>query len=589
MHRAGHNKKTALLLIASSMLALAACNSGGGGGGSPAASAPPPVATPPPASPPPAGPPPVTMAQAFKFLNQATFGATETEARRLIGLGDSTTAYARWIDEQLALPATTQLSYVLAAFPNPIPTGFNIGSLNTQRQDIWFQNSVRGNDQLRQRVAWALSHIMVVSQVTLQNYPFGLADYYDMLARNAFGDYRRLVEDVTLHPMMGVYLSMLGNQKPNPQLNIRPDENYARELMQLFTVGLVELNADGTLKRDALQNPIPTYDQSIIEGFAHVYTGWKWACAQGSPSNCNFARTRATGANQIIPMQAFPEEHDTGAKKMLSYSGAVRTQIPAGQTPAQDLKDALDNIVGHPNVGPFISKQLIQKLVTSNPSPQYVARVVQVFEDDGTGRRGNLGAVVKAILLDPDARSEVTGSAAAIAGKTKEPLLRITQLWRAYGGAAQSGKFVNINAQNNFGQGPLTASSVFNFYSPFFAPPGEIADQDLVAPELQIATEYQNTVVTNYIYTQVFVRNSRSGVTNPDSVVIDIESDIAVAGDPAALVTRIANRLLAGQISPTLRAQAEGAVGRVAATNPAQRVAEALWLIASSPEFAVQR
>jgi hypothetical protein len=197
--------------------------------------------------------------------------------------------------------------------------------------------------------------------------------------------------------------------------------------------------------------------------------------------------------------------------------------------------------------------------------------------------------VVKAILLDPDARSEVTGSAAAIAGKTKEPLLRITQLWRAYGGAAQSGKFVNINAQNNFGQGPLTASSVFNFYSPFFAPPGEIADQDLVAPELQIATEYQNTVVTNYIYTQVFVRNSRSGVTNPDSVVIDIESDIAVAGDPAALVTRIANRLLAGQISPTLRAQAEGAVGRVAATNPAQRVAEALWLIASSPEFAVQR
>jgi uncharacterized protein (DUF1800 family) len=382
---------------------------------------------------------------------------------------------------------------------------------------------------------------------------------------------------------------MLGNQKPNTQLNIRPDENYARELMQLFTIGLVELNADGTVRRDALQNPISTYDQSIIEGFAHVYTGWKWACAQGSPTNCNFARTRATGANQIIPMQAFPEEHDTGTKKMLSYPGAARTQIPAGQTPAQDLKDALDNIVGHPNVGPFISKQLIQKLVTSNPSPQYLARVVQAFENDGTGRRGNLGAVIKAILLDPEARTEATGSAAAIAGKTKEPLLRVTQLWRAYGGAAQSGKFVNINAQNNFGQGPLTASSVFNFYSPFFAPPGEIADQDLVAPELQIATEYQNTVVTNYIYTQVFVRNSRSGVTNPDSVVIDIEADIAVAGNPAVLVTQIANRLLAGQISPTLRAQAEGNVGRVAATNPAQRVSEALWLIASSPEFAVQR
>jgi uncharacterized protein (DUF1800 family) len=473
--------------------------------------------------------------------------------------------------------------------PNPIPAGFNIGSLNTQRQDIWFQNSVRGNDQLRQRVAWALSQIMVVSQVTLVNYPLGLADYYDMLARNAFGDYRRLIEDVTLHPMMGVYLSMLGNQKPNQALNIRPDENYARELMQLFTIGLVELDADGAVKRDALQNPIPTYDQSIIEGFAHVYTGWKWACAQGSPANCTFANTRATGANQILPMQAFPEQHDTGPKKMLTYPGAVRTQIPAGQTPAQDLKDALDNIVGHPNVAPFISKQLIQKLVTSNPSPLYVARVVQVFENDGTGRRGNLGAVVKAILLDPEARTQATGSAAAIAGKTKEPLLRLTQLWRAYGGAAQSGKFVNINAQNNFGQGPLTAPSVFNFFSPFFAPPGEIADQNLVAPELQIATEFLNTVVTNYMYTQIVFRNSRSGVTNPDIVVIDIESDIAVAGDPAALVTQIANRLLAGQISSTLRAQAEANVGRVAATSPAQRVSEALWLIASSPEFAVQR
>jgi uncharacterized protein (DUF1800 family) len=288
-------------------------------------------------------------------------------------------------------------------------------------------------------------------------------------------------------------------------------------------------------------------------------------------------------------MQAFPEQHDTGPKKMLSYTGAVRTEIPAGQAPALDLKDALDNIVGHPNVAPFISRQLIQKLVTSNPSPQFVARVVQVFENDGTGRRGNLGAVVKAILLDAEARTDATGSAAAVAGKTKEPLLRLTQLWRAYGGRAQSGKFVNINAQNNFGQGPLTAPSVFNFFSPFFAPPGEIADQDLVAPELQIATEYLNTVITNQIYTQVFFRNSRSGVTNPDVVVIDIESDIAVAGDPAALVTQVANRLLAGQISPTLRAQAEGNVGRVAATNPTQRVSEALWLVATSPEFAVQR
>lgn len=576
MRRADNKNNSRLFLIAGSLL-LAAC---GGGGGSSAPAGPPP---------PPAAPPAVTFAQAYKFLNQATFGATEAEALRLTALGDSSTAYARWIDEQLATPATTQLAYVQAALPNPLPAGFNFGSLNAQRQDIWFQNSVRGRDQLRQRVAWALSQIMVVSQGPLANYPFGLADYYDMLARNAFGDYRRLVEDVTLHPMMGRYLSMLGNQKPNAVLNIRPDENYARELMQLFTIGLVELNPDGSLRRDGLGNPLPTYDQAIIEGFAHIYTGWSWACAAGSPTNCTFASTRATPANQILPMQAFAEQHDTGPKQMLSYPGALRTSVPAGQTPAQDLRDALDNIAGHPNVAPFISRQLIQKLVTSNPPPEYVRRISQVFDNDGTGRRGNLGAVVRAILLDPEARRDPLVSAGEIAGKTKEPLLRLTQLWRAYGAAAQSGRFTGINAQGIFGQGPLTAPSVFNFFSPFFAPTGEIANRNLVAPELQIATEYQNTLVTNYIYTQVFSRNSRSGVTNPDIVVIDIESDVALAGNPAQLVAGISNRLLGGQISETLRAEAIANVSRVGATNPAQRVAEALWLIATSPEYAVQR
>jgi uncharacterized protein (DUF1800 family) len=578
VRRATKNKKNSWLLSLTGTLLLAAC--GGGGGGDPASAG----ASPPP----PAGPPPVTFAQAYRFLNQATFGATETEARRLVSLGDSSTAYARWIDEQLALPATTQLAYVQAGLPNPIPTGFVVDSLNTQRQDIWFQNSLRGPDQLRQRVAWALSQIMVVSQGLLSGYPFGLADYYDVLARDAFGDYRRLIEDVTLHPMMGRYLSMLGNQKPDPARNIRPDENYARELMQLFAIGLVELNPDGSIRRDGLGNPIPTYDQATIEGFAHIYTGWHWACAAGSPANCAFANTRATFANQILPMQAFAEQHDAGSKRMLTYTGAIRTSVPAGQTMAQDLRDALDNIAGHPNVAPFISKQLIQKLVTSNPSPAYVQRIVEVFNNDGTGRRGNLGAVVRAILLDVEARRDPIVGAGATDGKTKEPLLRLTQLWRAYGGAAQSGRYVNINAQGNFGQGPLTAPSVFNFFSPFFAPTGEIADRGLVAPELQIATENQNTLVTNYFYQQIFNRNSRSGIVNPDIVVIDIEPEVALAGNSAQLVNSVAVRLLGGHISQTLRDQAVASVNRVAASNPTQRVAEALWLIVSSPDFAVQ-
>jgi uncharacterized protein (DUF1800 family) len=582
--RVGLHQASALAVSACLVL-LGAC--GGGGGGSSGG-----VANPPP--PPPVSNPPLTKAQAYAFLNRTTFGATTAEAQRLVALGDSTNADARWIDEQLAKPASTQLGYVQAALPNPVPPGFNIGSLNGYRVDAWFQNAVRGDDQLRQRVAWALSQIMVVSQVSLNNYPFGLADYYDMLARNAFGDFRKLIEDVTLHPMMGVYLSMLGNQKPNAALNIRPDENYARELMQLFTVGLVQLDPDGTVKRDAQNQPLPTYDQSVIEGFAHVFTGWKWACAQGSPANCNFNSTRATGANQILPMQAFPDQHDTGAKKMLSYPGATKTTIPAGQTPAQDLKDALDNIVGHPNVAPFLSKQLIQKLVTSNPSPQYVQRISQVFENDGSGRRGNLGAVVKAILLDSEARSGTGASA----GKLKEPLLRVTQLWREYNGRAASGRYNVQNPSVVLGQGPLQAPSVFNFFSPFYAPPGEIADQGLVAPEMQIATEFLNTQLTNFLFVQAFCYTTTPvtgcPATFPDSVrqdlvIIDVTAEVALANDSTALVNRIADRLLGGQISPTLAAQAKSMTDLGPTSLPGLRVAESLWLIASSPEFAAQR
>ena len=532
---------------------------------------------------------PISKAQAFRFLNEATFGATEAEAERLIALGNSATAYSRWIDEQMELPASTELAYVQAARPIPPPPGFDYSRLHFQRRDIWFQNSVRGSDQLRQRVAWALSQILVTSQVSLANrYPFGLADYYDTLARHAFGDFRQLIEAVTLHPMMGIYLSMLGNRKPNAELNIRPDENYARELMQLFTIGLVELNADGTPKLDAHNEPIPTYDQAVVEAFAHVFTGWHWACTFGSPANCGFSNTRGTVPNQILPMQLFPEEHDTGAKRLLTYPNAVKSVIPSGQTAEQDLADALENIFHHPNVGPFIARQLIQRLVTSNPSPAYVARVSAVFDDDGTGQRGNLGAVVRAILLDAEARAP-TSTADPDASKLKEPVLRLTQLWRAYDGRAANGRYFNINPAVDFGQGPLQAPSVFNFYSPFYAPPGEISDLGLVAPELQIATEYQNTLVTNYFYRQIFLGNSTVNVTNENVVVIDIEEELTLADDPAALVERIAEKLLASQISDTLRAQAEQQVARVSSSNAPERVAEALWLISTSPEFAILR
>ena len=240
---------------------------------------------------------------------------------------------------------------------------------------------------------------MVVSQLgVLNNYPYGLASYYDTLSRNAFGNYRDLIEDVTLHPAMGVYLSMLGNEKPDAANNIRRDENYARELMQLFSIGLVELNLDGTVKTDTQGQPIPTYDQATIEAFAHVYTGWTFA---GAPV---FRGARATLTNQVIPMQLWQNFHDTGPKTLLN--GFV---VPAGQTGDQDLAMALDNIFNHDNVGPFLATRLIERLTTSNPSPQYVERVARVFNDNGQGIRGDLGAVVKAILLDAEARSDMMG------------------------------------------------------------------------------------------------------------------------------------------------------------------------------------
>jgi len=582
-------------LIVVAAAALASCGGGGGSSGGSSGSS--------------ISAPPVSKVEAFRFLNQGGFGATEAEASRLIALGDSNTAYTRWIDAQVAKPASLLLPALEAAYPNPVPQGFNIGSLNAVRLETWFNNVVYGEDQLRQRVAFALSEIMVVSQVgALLNLPNATADFHDMLARNAFGNYRTLLEEVTLHPAMGVYLSMLGNQKAVAGTNLRPDENYAREMMQLFSIGLVELNTDGSNRLDASGQPIPTYNQEIIEGYARVFTGWKWACAS-TVTTCTFANTRpqlapATGYNQIKPMQLFADQHETGTKRVLAYSGSTLTNgtIPANQSGAQDLKDALDNVFNHPNVGPFISRQLIQKLVTSNPSPAYVQRVAEKFNNDGSGRRGNLEAVVRAILLDSEARGAATGAQAAYAGKLKEPLLRLTQLWRAYNARSASGK---IGAARNFaggaaavfGQAQGSSPSVFNFFSPFFASSGEIADAGRVAPEMQIATEYANTQIANFFWVQSLSRTQLATTLNADDMFINTTDELAIAADSEALVNRVAEKLLGGstQMSAALKSETKAQIERTAVptTNPttalATRAADAIYLIITSPEFALQR
>lgn len=539
-------------ITASLMLGLAGCSGGADD------------TTPPPPPPPP--PPPVTVAEAYQFLNQTSFGATEAEAQRVIDM-----RFEAWIDDQMQKEVSLQLPH-LQALP---PPQMGMFELQRDRADIFFRNALHGEDQLRQRVAFALSEIMVVSELgALNNQPYSLASYYDMLAENAFGNYRDLIEDVTLHPAMGVYLSMLGNEKPNPTLNIRPDENYARELMQLFSIGLVELNIDGSEKLDQGQ-PIPTYDQGIIEGFAHVYTGWTYAGAT------RFQDVFPTPSRQVVPMQHWPDFHDTGPKTLLNG-----ITLPAGQSGEQDLSDALDNIFIHPNVGPFIAIRLIQRLVTSNPSPGYVSRVAAVFNDNGAGVRGDLGAVVKAMLLDDEARPAIPME---LDGKVKEPLLRLTQLWRAYDATSQSGRYPLNFAYIVFGQGPLQAPHVFNFFSPFFAPPGEIRNNDLVAPELEIATEYLNTYVTNYMFYQTFALNSTNTSLNEDDVYINFESEMLLAADIDMLIDSVANKLLAGQISDTLRNEIAGMLALIPETETALRAAETIYFIVTSPEYAYQR
>jgi uncharacterized protein (DUF1800 family) len=539
-----------VLAICALLAALAGCGGGAPGGGT---------------APPPPPPPVVTKAEAFRFLNQATLGATESEAARVINLG-----YEGWITEQLERPASLELPHV-QSLPRPVI----VSDLQRDRIDVWFRNALRGNDQLRQRMAFALSEILVVSQVgALDDAPYALASYYDLLATRAFGNFRDLLETVTLHPAMGVYLSMLGNQKPNAAANIRPDENYARELMQLFSIGLVELNDDGTTRRDTNNRPIPAYTQPVIEAFAHVYTGWNYAGA------VSFLQAERTDQNQVQPMQLYPDFHDTGSKRLLG-----NTTLPAGQSGAQDLDGALDNIFAHANVGPFLATRLIQRLVGSNPSPAYVARVVTRFNNNGSGVRGDLAAVVRAILLDTEAR---TVANAATAGKLKEPLLRITQFWRAYNGQAANGSYAAGNPATLLGQGPLQSPSVFNFFSPFYSPPGELRAAGLVAPELQIANEFLNTVFVDIVFDQCFNKNSESQNLEPEDVKIDISAELGVAANTTSLIDMVAGKLLGGVISSALRTEVAGMVDRIPSTDGTSRAAETIYFIVTSPEFALQ-
>jgi uncharacterized protein (DUF1800 family) len=559
---------------------------------------------------------PTTWYEAHRFLVQTSFGPSEEDIARLLEMGYQPRGFERWIDDQITKPPSATLPGLIARTPVD-RKNMGASQLIADRVDLWFRNAMLGEDQLRQRVAWALSQIMVVSDNgALFELPYAVADYQDMLSRNAFGNFRKLLEDVTLHPAMGLYLSMYGNQKAVEGTNLRPDENYAREMMQLFTIGLVELNIDGTVKRDASGQAIPTYNQDTIRGFARVFTGWKADCFSYVPRDQCFYGAYLTpwpneeGFNQGKPMIVHEDFHEPGSKQLLTYQGVALSGgvIPANQGGVKDLQLALDNVFNHPNVGPFISKQLIQKLVTSNPSPAYVRRVAEVFNNDGSGVRGNLEAVIKAILLDREAR-ELSDSPTA--GKVKEPLLRLTQLWRMYADKIPDGKFIFSipgGPMYSLGQSPGQSPSVFNFFSPFYAPPGEISDQGLLAPELQLANENLHTQLSGLFFGQSQYQNSRSNRTRGDSIFIDIEEEMRAADNIEPLIDLVAKKLLGSPeaMSPALREETRRQLRRWK-PDPTYtdnqygsrlshldffrqaRTADAIFLVTVSPEYAVQR
>ena len=511
---------------------------------------------------------------AARFLTQATFGPKLEEIR---ALGDRA-SFDAWFTAQRSAPISLELPYLRARDA----AGDDV--YQDTRVEAWWRNAVNGPDQLRQRMAFALSEIMVVSDAAtaLEGEAEMLAAYYDILSRNALGNYRTLLEEVTLSQAMGYYLSMFQNQKPDPDNGIRADENYAREIMQLFTVGLDQLNLDGSIRRDGAGQAIPTYSQSDIQNLARVFTGWSYP---GGTDEYDFYYV--PNAAPELPMQAYALFHDDGAKTIIN-----NTAIPAGGTAVQDLDLALDALFNHPNVGPFIGRQLIQRLVTSNPSPGYVLRVAQAFNNNGSGVRGDLYAVVRAVLLDTEARNgHVT--APDTFGKLREPLLRVTQLWRAFNASSRNGKFNYSYPEQSLGQAPLRSPSVFNFFRPRYQPVGALADAGLVAPEFQITNETTITATGNDLYyLSSSFTDSRGGTTQylgEGDTYLDFRPWETRAANPQALLDDLDLLLLSGGMSAAMRQTLTDYVEQVPLNEPGSRVHDVVNLIVGSSQYAIQR
>ncbi|MFO1327710.1 MAG: DUF1800 domain-containing protein [Rubrivivax sp.] len=504
--------------------------------------------------------------QAARFLLQATLGATDADIAAVRSQG-----YEAWLDAQIATPPSSgNWAWLESKGLHTNPDARN-AAIGVDAQ-VW-QRLISAPDSLRQRVALALSEIFVVGFDGLSGIykQFKLAAFWDLLAQHAFGSYRTLLEAVTLNAAMGNYLNTAGNQKENAATGRLPDENYAREVMQLFSIGLLQLNEDGSARIGPDGEPLESYTQDDVTQLARVFTGWNYDGRRGDTGPEAMGR----------PMVLNAALHSTLAASFLGVTVAAGTDGTAA------LRIALDRLAAHPNVGPFIGRQLIQRLVTSNPSPAYVARVARAFADNGRGVRGDLGAVVKAVLLDDEARSPA-GLGDARFGKLREPLLRLLGWARSFKASSLSTDWTLGNLSDpstRLGQSPQRAPSVFNFFRPGYVPAGTaIGAAGLVAPEFQIANE---SSVAGYLNFMLGVSAGRHADLRPD-----YGAERAVAADATALVARVERLLCAGQLGAEARSTIVAAVASLPASTSTQldtRVASAVYLVLAAPDAMVQR
>lgn len=534
--------------------------------------------------------------EAARFFSQASFGENMSEVETLAENLD----FSAWVDSQFESPANLLLPRLwqvnersMQLFYQERPPGSTdeyFGPWAVHFSYAWWDHIKKSNDQLRQRIAYALSQIFVISSNSeLGSWGEALASYYDILIRNAFGNYKDIMTEVSLHPSMGFYLSHFNNRKADPTENTQPDENFAREIMQLFSIGLYELNNDGSRKTNGTEW-IATYNNAEIKELAKVFTGLSvgayapFVIEEYGNLPLEFG-VDIYSVDKTVPMAMYEAWHTPGDKTIIGNH-----VIPGGQAGLIDIQQAIDHLFNHPNVGPFIAFKLIQNLVKSNPSPQYVNRVANAFNDNGSGVRGDMKAVVRAILLDSEAR-DCSVLQDPNSGKMREPVLRYTQVMRALQSDSPDGYYWNdgFSYYDQTKQIPLRAPSVFNFFLPDHQPVGDFAEQGLFAPEFQLFNSQSSIGYVNQANRWAFWRNLmwdwHESTENVDVILTELE---AYADDPESIINRLDIIFTHGRMSETTRGIIRNAIKPLIYGNfRRDRTSMALYLTLISPDYVI--